>query len=88
MDISKPEMKYVFIVVLKNMAGLLVMNVGMILIKMEKKQIISFAKIAIQKKSILTLTTILITVNIIIQIRLYHLMENAIIVNIVYQNLA
>lgn len=35
MDISKQEMKPVFIVVLKNMAVLLVMNVDMRLIKMD-----------------------------------------------------
>ena len=85
--IFKQKRNHVFIVGLKNMEVLLAMDVVMKKIKMEKKQIILYAKIVLIIIIIL-LTIIMVFImvkNIISFILSYLLMLNAITVDMIYQ---
>ena len=84
MDILKQKMNYAFIVNQKNMEAQGVMNVAMKKMKMVKKQIILFAKIASLLINILHISMNII-LNIIFSITIihlfYHLKKNVIFLN-------
>ena len=85
MDILKQKMNLVYIVELKNMEDHFVLNVDMILIKVEMKEIILYAKIVFLLINIqMTISFLIEPIIIHFQLQLYLPKENVIIVNQVY----